>query len=86
MVASIGDRLPAFCAQTASSTITVKGFVPSGVALAAGTVFTSGRTLILRPSGSLEEASDDEDIQVDATASGYLLYHPSDGRFHPWGT
>ena len=32
------------------------------VAVAAGTVFTSGRTLILLPSGSLEEAGDGEDI------------------------
>lgn len=53
------------------------------VAVAAGTLLTGNRTLILRRSGSLEEAVDSEDIQVDASASGYLVYDPSDGQFHP---
>jgi hypothetical protein len=55
------------------------------VAVAAGTLLTGDRTLILRPSGSLEEASDGENIQVDASASGYLAYDPNDGHFHPLG-
>jgi hypothetical protein len=56
------------------------------VAVAAGTLLTGdGGTLILRPSGSLEEASDGENVQVNASASGYLAYDPDDGKFHPLG-
>ena len=55
------------------------------VAVAAGTLLTRDRTLILRPTGSLEEAGDGEYIQVDASASGYLVYDPSAGQFHALG-
>lgn len=55
------------------------------VAVAAGTLLTGDRTLILRPGGSLEEVRDGEDIQVDASASCYLAYDPRDGQFHHLG-
>lgn len=55
------------------------------VAVAAGTLITGVRTLIVRSNGLLEEPVDGENIQVDASSSGYLSFDAESGRFHQLG-
>jgi hypothetical protein len=56
------------------------------VAVAAGTLLTQDGTLILRPTGALEAVSDGENVQIDASSTGYLAFDREEGVFRPLRT